>query len=140
MQLVEYFQALEIAGGNVTSFFSATYDTDELIFAGNFLVPVNLVTPGFSFVGNTAIFLATTTFVAGTGGTITSPLALDYFLEVLARLISLQNTPTQNPQNSQNITATINPNKLQAFGNFSLPFTKAVTPTGLTITPTAYLL
>jgi hypothetical protein len=40
LQLIEYYQTLEAGNGNTTNFFSGTYDSDTLIFTGNFKIPI----------------------------------------------------------------------------------------------------
>jgi hypothetical protein len=139
MQLVEYFQSIEVTAGNVSSYFQATYDTDTLLFSGTFNVPLKLVLPGLNFIGNTVDFLVTTGFAPGTGGTFTAPTAIDYFLQVLARILAAQIELPTSSSNASNVTATINVNRLSLSGTFSLPFTKSPTGTGLTLTPVTYL-
>jgi hypothetical protein len=39
-QLIEYFQELELANNNTTSYVSGNYDSDTLIFTGDFTMPV----------------------------------------------------------------------------------------------------
>ncbi|MEO8891649.1 MAG: hypothetical protein ABI417_08965, partial [Coleofasciculaceae cyanobacterium] len=129
MQIIEYFQGLETANGNVTSYFSGTYDSDTLLFAGAFNVPILPSGNTAAWVGNTVNFLSGT-FSAGTGGTFTSTTALDYLLAVCMKIIALQNDITKNPANTQNVTIKIDANKNILSGTFSLPFTIAVTQTG----------
>jgi hypothetical protein len=139
MQLVEYFQSIEVTGGNVSTFFEATYDTDTLLFSGRFTIPLKLVLPGLNFVGNTVDFLSTTGFTPGTGGTLTATTALDYFLQVVTRMLDGQSGLATSSSSANNVTATLNVNRLSLSGNFSLPFTKTPTSTGLALVPVAYL-
>ncbi|WP_293126885.1 hypothetical protein [Microcoleus sp. bin38.metabat.b11b12b14.051] len=139
VQLVEFFQAIEKTGGNQTSYFASSFDSDDLLFSGTFSVPILPGATGAVFSGDTARFLIGT-FAPGTGGTFTQATALDYFLAVAMRLVTFQNDVTKNPQNATNVTLEIDANKNIASGTFNLPFTKTVTPTGIAITPGTYLL
>jgi hypothetical protein len=142
LQLIEYYQTLESAGGNTTNFFAGTYDSDTLVFTGNFQVPIkfndslNLVFTGDPDVGN----FPTGTFTPGTGGTFTAPLAINYFIQVVCRLMTLQNDLTKNPQKVQNVTATINLLRNLLTGNFTVPYVKTATATGISISAAPYLL
>ncbi|MEG4964914.1 MULTISPECIES: hypothetical protein, partial [unclassified Microcoleus] len=40
LQLIEYFQGLEAIGNNVTSYVTGNYDSDALLFTGDFTMPV----------------------------------------------------------------------------------------------------
>ncbi|MEG4964942.1 MULTISPECIES: hypothetical protein, partial [unclassified Microcoleus] len=40
LQLIEYFQRLEAIGNNVTSYVTGNYDSDALLFTGDFTMPV----------------------------------------------------------------------------------------------------
>lgn len=142
LQLIEYFQTLEAAANNTTNFFAGTYDSDTLIFAGNFSVPVkindplNLVFTGDPDVGS----FPSGTFTPGTGGTFTAPLAMNYFIQVVTRLMTLQNDLSKNPTKLQNVTANINLNRNVFSGSFTVPYTKQATATGISINAAAYLL
>lgn len=139
IQTIEYFQELEQTGGNTTSYFSGSYDSDTRLFDGSFNVPVSLTGTAIAFVGKTEGFL-TGTFTPGSGGTFTAATALDYFLQVLARFIKWQTDPAKNPTLDKNMTASINIATSVLSGNFNLPFTKAMTPSGISFTPKEYLL
>lgn len=139
IQTIEYFQQLEQVGGNITSYFSGSYDSDTLLFEGNFTVPVLLTGTAIAFVGKTEGFL-TGTFTPGSGGTFTAATALDYFLQVLARFIKWQNDPAKNPTLDKNMTASVNIATSVLSGGFNLPFTKTMTPSGISIAPKEYLL
>ncbi|MBE9164186.1 hypothetical protein [Tychonema sp. LEGE 06208] len=142
LQLIEYFQALESAAGNTTNFFAGTYDSDTLTFTGNFQVPIKSGDSlSLNFVGDPdAASFPSGTFSAGTTGTFTAPLAIDYFIQVVNRLISTQNDLAKNPTKLENISATLNLNRKQLSGNFSVPYTKAATSTGISINAATYLL
>jgi len=142
LQLIEYFQTLEANGGNTTNFFAGTYDSDTLIFTGNFQVPVKFSDPlNLSYVGDPdATNFPSGTFTPGTGGTFTAPLAINYFIQVVCRLISLQNDLAKNPQKVQNVTATLNLNRNLLSGSFTVPYIKVATSTGISIDAAAYLL
>lgn len=142
MQLVEYFQSLEAIAGNTTNFFSGTYDSDTLVFSGNFQIPIKFSgPPSLTFVGDPDVeSFPSGVFNPGTGGTFTAPLAINYFSQVVSRLIDLQNDLAKNPTKLQNLTASVNMNRKQMTGNFTMPFSRAVTATGLSITPGTYLL
>lgn len=139
VQLIEFFQGIEKTPGNQTTYFTGTYDSDELIFDGNFKLPITPGVAGASFTANTTNFLVGT-FAPGTGGTFTAVKALDYFLEVTMKIITLQNDDSKNPQKAQNVTLLIDANQNTASGSFKMPFTKSVTSTGLAILPSPYLL
>lgn len=137
--LIEYFQELEIAGGNITSYFSGSYDSDTLLFDGTFNIPVVLAQNAIAFTGKTEGFLSGT-FATGTGGTFTAANALDYFLQVLARLLTWQSNNAKNPTVNKNVTASLNIVSGTLSGSFSLPFTKQITAAGINIAPKEYLL
>ena len=142
IQLIEYFQTLEASGGNTTNFFAGTYDSDTLIFTGNFQVPVKFSDPlNLSFVGDpdTGNF-PSGTFTSGTAGTFTASSAINYFIQVVCRLMSLQNDLAKNPQKVQNVTATLNLNRNLLIGSFTVPYVKTPTPTGISISAAPYLL
>ncbi|MEG4516502.1 MULTISPECIES: hypothetical protein [unclassified Microcoleus] len=142
LQLIEYFQSLEAAAGNTTNFFAGSYDSDTLIFTGNFNVPIKFNDPlNLVFTGDpdTGSF-PTGTFTPGTGGTFTAPLAINYFIQVVSRLMTLQNDLSKNPQKTQNITASINLNRNTLSGSFTVPYTKSTTATGISINAATYLL
>lgn len=139
VQLIEYFQGLEALNGNTTNYVNGDYNSDTLIFAGTFTMPVKFTGVGLNFVGNTEGFLSGA-FAPGAGGTFTGTTALDYFLQVVAYISNLQNDKAKNPKNNRNVTATININTGAVSGNFNVPFTRTVTDTGITITPAEYLL
>lgn len=142
LQLIEYFQSLEATGGNTTNFFSGTYDSDTLIYSGNFSIPVklddsiNLVLVGDPDAGD----FPSGTFTPGTGGTFTAPLAINYFIQVVTRLMTLQNDFSKNPQKVQNVTASANLNRNLLTGSFTVPYTKQATATGIAINAASYLL
>ncbi|MEG4225535.1 hypothetical protein QUA35_06690 [Microcoleus sp. N9_B2] len=138
-QLIEYFQGLEAAGNNVNSFVSGNYDSDALLFTGDFTAPVKFTGTGLNFVGKTESFL-TGTFTPGTGGKFTAANSLDYFLEVLSFILATQNDDSKNPNKTKNISASVNATNGTVSGSFTLPFTREVTDTGITITPKEYLL
>jgi hypothetical protein len=142
LQLIEYYQSLEAAGGNTTNFFSGTYDSDTLIFTGNFQVPIKFSDPlNLSFIGDPDVGnFPSGTFTPGTGGTFTAPLAINYFIQVVCRLMLLQNDLARNPQKNQNVTATANLNRNLLSGTFTVPYTKTATPTGISIVAADYLL
>jgi len=142
LQLIEYFQTLEASNGNTTNFFSGSYDTDTLIFTGNFQIPVKFNDPlNLSFTGDPdAGSFPSGTFTPGTGGTFTAPLAINYFIQVLCRLISLHNDLAKNPQKVQNVTATVNLNRSLLTGTFTVPYVKQATSTGISINAAPYLL
>jgi hypothetical protein len=143
LQLIEYFQSLEAAGGNTTNFFSGTYDSDTLVFTGNFQVPTKFSDAlNLSFTGDpdAANFPSGTTFTPGSGGTFTATSAINYFIQVVCRLMSLQNDLAKNPQKTQNVTATLNLNRNLLTGNFTVPYVKSATPTGISISAAPYLL
>ncbi|MEG4070929.1 hypothetical protein QUA42_26990 [Microcoleus sp. Pol11C2] len=142
LQLIEYFQSLEAVGGNTTNFFSGTYDSDTLIFSGNFSVPTKINDPlNLVFTGDpdTGSF-PTGSFTPGTGGTFTAPLAINYFIQVVNKLVTLQNDLSKNPQKLQNVTASLNLNRNLLTGSFSIPYTKQSTSTGIAINAASYLL
>lgn len=142
LQLIEYFQTLEAAAGNTTNFFAGTYDSDTLIFTGNFQVPVKFSDAvNLNFIGDpdTGSF-PTGTFSAGNGGTFTEPLAINYFLQVIYRLMTTQNDFAKNPQKTQNVSASINLNRSLLSGNFTVPYTKSATASGISINAATYLL
>lgn len=138
-QLIELFQGWEAAGNNVNSFVSGNYDSDALLFTGDFTAPVKFTGTGLNFVGKTESFL-TGTFTPGTGGKFTAANALDYFLEVLAFMLATQNDDSKNPNKTKNISASVNATNGTVSGSFTLPFTRVITDTGVTITPKEYLL
>lgn len=138
-QLIELFQGWEAAGNNVNSFVSGNYDSDALLFTGDFTAPVKFTGTGLNFVGKTESFL-TGTFTPGTGGKFISANALDYFLEVLAFILATQNDDSKNPNKTKNINASVNATNGTVSGSFTLPFTRVITDTGVTITPKEYLL
>jgi len=142
LQLIEYFQTLEASGGNTTNFFAGTYDSDTLIFTGNFQVPVKFSDPlNLSFTGDPDVAsFPSGTFTPGTGGTFTATLAINYFIQVVCRLMSLQNDLAKNPQKNQNVTATLNLNRNLLTGSFTVPYVKSTTPTGISISAASYLL
>ncbi|MEG4271051.1 MULTISPECIES: hypothetical protein [unclassified Microcoleus] len=142
IQLIEYFQSLEAASQNVTNFFSGTYDSDTLIFSGNFSVPVKLSDPvNLLIVGDPdAGSFPSGTFTPGTGGTFTAPLAIDYFMQVIGRLMTLQNDFSKNPQKVQNVTANVNLNRNLLTGSFTVPYVKQATAAGIAINAAPYLL
>lgn len=142
LQLIEYFQTLEALAGNTTNFFAGTYDSDILIFTGNFQVPVKFNDPlNLNFIGDpdTANF-PSGTFTPGTGGTFTATLAINYFIQVVSRLMFWQNDLAKNPQRVQNVTATVNLNRNLFSGSFTVPYTKQATATGISIGAASYLL
>ncbi|MEG4047819.1 hypothetical protein [Microcoleus sp. Pol17_C1] len=138
-QLIEYFQELELANGNTTSYVSGNYDSDTLIFTGDFTMPVKFTGMGLSFVGKTESFLSGT-FNAGEGGTFIATNALDYFLQVLALILSYQNNDAKNPNKIKNVSASINASSGTLNGSFTMPFARVITDTGVTLTPAEYLL
>jgi hypothetical protein len=140
MQLIEYIQGLEVANNNVTSYVTGSYDSDTLLFVGDFTMPVKLVASGLSFTGKTESFLSDPSFSAGTGGQFTGTNVLDYFLQVLAFILSTQNDKNKNPDQTKNVTCNINATNETINGSFTLPFVRVVTDTGITITPKEYLL
>jgi hypothetical protein len=142
LQLIEYFQTLEASGGNTTNFFAGTYDSDTLVFTGNFQVPTKFSDPlNLNFTGDPDVAnFPSGTFAPGTGGTFTATLAINYFIQVLYRLITLQNDLAKNPQRIQNVTATLNLNRNLLTGNFTVPYLKSTTPTGISISAASYLL
>lgn len=142
LQLIEYFQSLEATAGNTTNFFAGTYDSDTLIFTGNFQVPIKFNDPlNLTFIGDPdAANFPSGTFTPGTNGTFTAPLAINYFIQVVCRLMSLQNDLAKNPQKNQNVTATANLNRNLLSGSFTVPYTKQSTATGISISAAAYLL
>jgi hypothetical protein len=142
LQLIEYFQTLEASAGNTTNFFSGTYDSETLIFTGNFQVPIKFVDSlNLTFTGDPdAASFPSGSFTPGTGGTFAAPLAINYFIQVVCRLMSWQNDLAKNPQKNQNVTATANLGRLLLLGNFTLPYVKTVTPTGIAISAASYLL
>jgi hypothetical protein len=143
LQLIEYFQTLEASGGNTTNFFAGTYDSDTLIFTGNFQIPVKFSDPLnlLSFVGDPDVGnFPSSTFTPGTGGTFTATSAINYFIQVVCRLMSLQNDLAKNPQRIQNVTAVLNLNRNLLTGNFAVPYLKSATPTGISISAATYLL
>jgi hypothetical protein len=115
------------------------YDIDALLFTGDFTMPVKFTGSGLNFVGKTESFLSGI-FTAGSGGKFTATNALDYFLEVLAFILATQNDKTKNPDETKNITCSINATGGTINGSFTLPFTRVITESGITITPTEYLL
>ena len=142
LQLIEYFRSLESSNSNTTNFLAGSYDSDTLIFSGNFQIPVKFNDPlNLVFVGDTDVAsFPSGTFTRGTGGTFTAPLAINYFAQVVSRLISLQNDLSKNPHKNENITAMLNFNRNLLTGNFSLPYTKQATSTGISINAATYLL
>jgi hypothetical protein len=142
LQLIEYFQTLEASGGNTTNFFAGTYDSDTLIFTGNFQVPVKFSdSSNLNFTGDPdAAGFPSGTFTPGTNGTFTATLAINYFIQVVCRLMTLQNDFAKNPQKLQNVTATLNLNRNLLTGTFAVPYIKSSTPTGISISAEPYLL
>lgn len=142
IQLIEYFQSLEAAAGNTTNFFAGTYDSDTLIFSGNFSIPVKLNDPvNLVLVGDPdAGSFPSGTFTPGTGGTFTAPLAINFFIQVISRLMTLQNDFSKNPQKVSNVTASVNLNRNLLTGSFTVPYTKQATATGIAINAASYLL
>jgi len=140
LQLIEHIQGLEAANDNVTSFVSGSYDSDDLLFQGDFTMPVKLVGSGLNFAGKTESFLSDPSFTPGTGGQFTATNVLDYFLQVLATILSTQNNKNKNPDEIKNVTCNINAANETISGSFTLPFDRVVTATGITITPKEYLL
>lgn len=138
-QLIEYFQGLEALNNNTVTYVTGNYDSDALLFSGDFTMPLKFTGTGLHFLGKTESFLSGT-FSAGTGGKFTAANALDYFLEVLAFILATQNDDSKNPNKVKNVSVTINATNETLTGNFTLPFTRAVTDTGVTITPKEYLL
>jgi len=138
-QLIEYFQGLEIANNNTTSYVTGNYDSDDLVFNGDFTMPVKFTGVGLNFIGKTESFLSGT-FNPGAGGTFTAINALDYFLQVLARILSYQNDEAKNPNKIKNVSASINASTGTLSGSFTMPFVRVITDTGVTITPAEYLL
>jgi hypothetical protein len=115
------------------------YDIDALVFTGDFTMPVKFTGSGLNFVGKTESFLSGV-FNAGSGGKFTATNALDYFLEVLAFILATQNDKAKNPDETKNITCSINATNGTINGSFTLPFTRVITESGITITPKEYLL
>lgn len=142
LQLIEYYQTLEAGNGNTTNFFSGTYDSDTLIFTGNFKIPIKFSNSlNLNFIGDPdATSFPSGTFTVGANGTFTATLAINYFIQVLCFLMSLQNDLAKNPQKVQNVTATLDLNRNQLSGNFAVPYVKATTPTGISISAATYLL
>jgi hypothetical protein len=142
LQLIEYYQTLESLAGNITNFFAGTYDSDTLIFTGNFQIPVKFVDQlNLTFTGDPDVGgFPSGTFTPGTGGTFTAPLAINYFIQVVCKLISLQKDLAKNPQKTQNVTATLNLNTSLLSGNFAIPYTKVATATGISLSAASYLL
>lgn len=137
VQLIEYFQVLEASG--TTNYFSGNYDSDSLKFSGNFKIPVVLASNAMTYSGDTDNFL-TGTFTPGTGGTFNAPLALNYFLQVLAQIHRWQNDSAKNPNKNNFVNSSLNLNSNQISGNFDLPLTRTITATGITFTPATYLM
>jgi hypothetical protein len=142
MQLIEYYQTLEAGAGNTTNFFAGSYDSDTLVFTGNFQLPIKFNDQlNLSFIGDPdAGNFPTGIFTPGTNGTFTAALAINYFIQVVCRVISTQNDLVKNPNRLQNVTATANLNRYLLTGSFAVPYTKQATSTGITITAAAYLL
>ncbi len=142
LQLIEYYQLLESSAGNTTNFFSGVYDSDTLIFTGNFQIPIKFSDSlNLNFTGDPdATSFPSGTFSPGTGGTFTAALAINYFIQVVCHLMALQNDVAKNPQKLQNVTATLNLNRNLLTGNFSVPYTKTATSTGISINAASYLL
>jgi hypothetical protein len=142
LQLIEYFQTLESNSGDTTNFFAGSYDSDTLIFTGNFQVPIKFNDPlNLHFIGDPdAGDFPTGGFTPGTGGTFTAALAINYFIQIVCRIVALQNDLTKNPQRNQNVTVTANLNRNLLIGSFSVPYLKSTTPTGISITAATYLL
>lgn len=113
LQLIEYFQTLEASSGNTTNFLGGTYDSDTLTFTGSFQVPIKFSDPlNLNLIGDPdAASFPSGTFTPGTGGTFTATLAINYFIQVVSRLMSLQNDLAKNTQKNQNVTATANLNR-----------------------------
>jgi hypothetical protein len=139
-QLIEHCQGLEAANNNVTNYVTGNYDSDALIFTGDFTMPVKFVGTGLSFAGKTESFLSDLSFTPGTGGQFTATNVLDYFLQVLSFILSTQNDQNKNPDKIENVTCNVNATNGIIKGNFTLPFTRIITDTGITITPKEYLL
>jgi hypothetical protein len=108
LQLIEHIQGLEAANNNVKSYVTGSYDSDTLLFAGDFTMPVKLVGSGLSFTGKTESFLSDPSFSAGTGGKFTATNVLDYFLQVLGFILSTQNDKNKNPDETKNVTCNVN--------------------------------
>jgi len=142
IQLIEYFQSLGASNGNTTNFFAGTYDSDTLIFTGNFQVPIKFSgSLNLNFTGDPDIAnFHSGTFTPGTGGTFTAALAINYFIQVVCHLMALQNDVAKNPKKEQNVMATLDLNRNLRTGNFNVPYTKTATPTGISINATSYLL
>lgn len=142
LQLIEYFQFLESSNGNTTNFFAGTYDSDTLIFTGNFQVPIKFSdSPNLNFIGNPdAGNFPSGTFAPGTGGTFTAALAINYFIQVVCMLMNLQSDLAKNPQRVQNVGATADLNRMLLTGNFAVPYTKQATATGIALAGATYLL
>ncbi len=142
LQLIEYFQSLEASGGNTTNFFAGNYDSDTLVFTGNFQIPIKFNDPlNLSFIGDPdSGNFPSGTFTPGTGGTFTATSAINYFIQVICRLMSLQNDLAKNPNRVQNVTATVNLNRNLLSGTFAVPYLKSATPTGISISAASYLL
>jgi hypothetical protein len=142
LQMIEYFQTLESNSGDTTNFFAGSYDSDTLIFTGNFQVPIKFNDPlNLHFVGDPdAGNFPAGNFTPGTNGTFTAALAINYFIQVVCRIIALQNDLTKNPQRNQNLTATANLNRNLLTGSFTVPYVKSTIPTGISISAATYLL
>ncbi|MEG4883006.1 hypothetical protein QUB75_19695 [Microcoleus sp. K1-B6] len=138
-QLIEYFQGLEALSNNTVTYVTGNYDSDALLFTGDFTMPVKFTGVGLNFLGKTESFLSGT-FTPGAGGQFVAANALDYFLEVLAFILSYQNNDAKNPNKLKNVSASINATNGTLTGSFTMPFTRIITDTGVTITPTEYLL
>ncbi|MGB8691513.1 MAG: hypothetical protein WCD53_29910 [Microcoleus sp.] len=137
--MIEYFQGLQALKNNTVVYVTGNYDSDALLFTGDLTMPVKFTGTGLHFLGKTESFLSGT-FTAGTGGKFTATNAIDYFLEVLAFILATQNDDSKNPNKIKNVNASINATNETINGNFTLPFTRVVTDTGVTITPKEYLL
>jgi hypothetical protein len=140
LQLIEHLQTLEAANNNVTSYVSGNYDSDTLMFTGDFTMPVKFAGSGLSFTGKTESFLSDPSFTPGTGGRFTETNVLDYFLQVLSFILNTQNYKSKNPDETKNVTCNINATNGTISGSFTLPYSRVVTETGITITPQEYLL
>jgi len=140
LQLIEHCKTLEAANNNVTTYVTGNYDSDTLLFTGDFTMPVKFAGSGLNFTGKTESFLSDPSFTAGTGGKFTATNVLDYFLQVLSFILSTQNDKSKNPDETKNITCNINATNGTISGSFALPYHRVVTETGITITPKEYLL
>lgn len=132
-QAVEYIQNGERTSTEADRFASTKDDT--FIMSGSFNLPGTLSYDSATglFTPVAAPYLPTLTFSPGSPvGTIKGDTLSQYFINLCHYICKWQNTDGKNPQTKTNLTLNFNYATLLYSGEFTIPYTVAITDTGIT--------